>query len=115
MTSPMEAKRAELLADLAAHTAAVLQEIGIAGDLADHAGAALADYLADHWGGQVVSIPKDYYYRLSERERTILSAFSGNNFAELAKAYSITERGLRKLINRAIVRQRDLLQGNLFE
>lgn len=115
MTSPMEAKRAELLADLAAHTAAVLQELGITGELADHAGAAVADHMADHWGGQVLSVPKDYSYRLAERERVILGEFSGNNYSELAKAYNITERGLRKLISRAILRQRDLFQGNLFE
>lgn len=114
MTSPMEAKRAELLADLASHTAAVLQELGVTDDLADHAGSALADHLADHWGGQVISFPKDASYRLAERERAILAAFSGNNYSELSRAYNITERGLRKLINRALTRQRDLLQGNLF-
>lgn len=115
MTSPMEAKRAELLGDLAAHTTAVLQELGVADDLATHAASALADHLASHWGGQVISFPKDASYRLAERERAILAAFTGNNYAELAKAYNITERGLRKLIARALIRQRDLLQGNLFE
>lgn len=115
MTSPMEIRRAEFLLDIEAHTIAVLQELGIVDDVADHAGAALADHLAEHWGGQIFTVPKDHFYRLSKREQAILSDFTGTNHAELSKKYEIGVRGLYKLLKRAITRQSDRNQGNLFD
>lgn len=115
MSTPMEAKRAELLGDLAAHACQLLQDYGVAADLAEQAGSAIADHMADHWGGQIVTFPKDYAFRLAKRDLEILAAFTGNNHAELAKKYDMTERGIRKLLARALLRQRDLLQGKLFD
>lgn len=115
MSSRMEELRNELLADMAAHTAEILADYCIDPDLADQAGAAIADYLADHWGGQVVSIPKDFAYKLAKRDHQILREFDGTNHSDLAKRHNMTERGIRKLLARAIKRQRDLFQGKLFE
>lgn len=115
MNSRMEDLRNELLADVAAHAAEILLDHNVAPDVAEQAGAAIADHLADNWGGQVVSIPKDFAYKLAQRDRLILGQFDGANHSELAKRYDMTERGIRKLLARAIQRQRDLFQGKLFE
>lgn len=115
MSTRMEDLRNELLSDVAAHAAVVLQDHGVADDVADQAGAAIADHLASHWGGQVLTVPKDYAFRLAIRDQAILAAFDGANLQELAKRYDMTERGVRKLLARAHKRQRDLYQGKLFD
>lgn len=115
MSTRMEDLRNELLSDVAAHAAVVLQDHGVADDVADQAGAAIADHLASHWGGQVLTVPKDYAFRLALRDQMILEEFNGTNLPELAKRYDMTERGIRKLLARAHKRQRDLFQGKLFD
>lgn len=110
----MEELRNELLADIAAHVLEILQDHSIGTDIAEQCGAAIADHLADNWGGQVVSIPKDHAYKLAKRDVAILREFTGNNHSDLARRYDMTERGIRKLVTRAIQRQRDLFQGKLF-
>jgi len=112
---PMEARRAELLEHVAARAAATAVDLGLASDLADQVGAAVADALADDFGGQVLSFPKDCAYRLSQRDRAILEAHRrGASLAELAHQYKITDRGLRMLLRRAESRDRDLRQQQLF-
>ena len=114
---PMEARRAELLEHVAARAAAtVVDYFGLASELADQVGAAVADALADDFGGQVLSFPKDCAFRLSVRDRAILEAHRrGASLADLALQYKITDRGLRMLLHRAESRDRDLRQQQLFE
>lgn len=101
MAETMAGRRAELLADVVDHTAVVLAELGIDRDRAEMCGSALADYLAEHWGGQVISIPVDHAVRLSRRERAIVDERDrGVSLAEIARRYHITENGLRKLLRR---------------
>lgn len=110
----MRIRRAELLDDVASQTVALLSEFGLAGDVATHVGHALADHIADHWGGQVLSIPKDASYKLSERERTILAEHrTGATIAALATKYGLSERGMRKLLKRALRRDVHFNQGQL--
>ena len=110
-----EKLRSEMLADVAVHIIEALTDCGIDPDIAEQGGAAAVDRMADHWGGAVFTMPKDYAYKLAKREIEILASFTGNNHTELALQYGMTERGIRKLLARAIVRQRDLFQGKLFE
>lgn len=115
MSTRMEDLRNALLTDVAAGAAVVMQDHGIAVEVAEQAGAAIADLLADNWGGQIVTVPKDHAFRLAIRDQEILAAFDGTNLQELAKRYDMTERGVRKLLVRAHKRQRDLYQGKLFD
>lgn len=115
MTTRMAHLRNELLTDTAVHTARVAQDLGVSPAVAEQLGSAIADHLAEHWGGQVVNIPKNHFYRLAKRELEIMAAFNGHNFADLAREYGMTMRGIRKLVSRAIVRQRDLYQAKLFD
>lgn len=103
--SEMEARRAELYADVAAHAAATARELGMASDQAEHLGAAVADALAENWRGQTLSFPIDTAYRLSQREIQILTAHQGGaSVSRLAREHKMTEAGLRKLLRRATMR-----------
>lgn len=88
--SNMASRRNQFLADLMDVAKKHLQE---------HVSAPAAD-LADYWGGQLINIPKDYHWKLSQRDAEIYAAFNGHNYAELAKKHDMHERSLRKLLDR---------------
>lgn len=112
----MPARRAEVLAEVVAHVRAIMTtDFGATDEVATHVGHALADHLADNWGGQIINFPKDFYYRLCLREVEILRKLDqGATLGALAREYKLTERGLRKLSNRARARQDNTDQGDLF-
>jgi Mor family transcriptional regulator len=117
MPTSMARRRAELLDDVAAQTATVLADFNLKVDdeMRDQIGHALADHLADHWGGQVLSFPKDSSYRCAARDRAILADNQRMTISALAQKYSMTERGIRKILKRAQIRDSALNQGKLFE
>ena len=111
--SNMEIRRNELLEEVQAHTQQILVEHGIDEDLAEQAGCAICDRLADNWGGQGITFPKDHRFRLSKRDVEIYEEFNGRNHNELAKKYHVTTRAIYKIIRR--VRDRgDPNQPRLF-
>ena len=99
----MSERRNKLLADVMEVAAARLSE-HVSPNAAEMIAGDLADYLADYWGGQLINFPKNFRWKLSQREMEIYDAYSGTNLGELARRYDISERGLRKLIAR--VRER---------
>lgn len=112
----MEARRAALYAHVAARAADEALSLGLDADKAEHIGAAIADALAEDFGGEVLSFPKDAAYKLSQRERAILEAHRhGATYTELMREYDMTERGIRKLLKRALQRDRNLNQRSLFD
>lgn len=114
--NPMAIRRNELLTEAAEQAADAAQALGLTKERADQIGAAVADRLAENWAGQVLSFPKDHAYRLSLRDREILAAHrEGASYAELCRQYDMTERGMRKLIRRAQLRDRDFNQLGLFQ
>lgn len=113
--SPMEQQRHELLSDVETHGTAILLSHGIEQDIAEQAATAIADFLAEHWGGQLVSFPKDYLYKLSKRDMQIYREFTGNNYPELVRRHKMTERGIRKLIERVHRREVSRRQGDMFD
>lgn len=113
---PMEARRASLYAHVAAKAAETARTLGVDEAGAEHLGAAVADALAEDFGGEVLSFPKDAAFKLSIREREILEKHrAGATFQELRIEYRMTERGIRKLLARAVVRDRHLNQQELFQ
>lgn len=104
ITGRMEEKRNELFEDLVDQVGTQLLEFGLPEKAAGIVANQVADMLADHWGGQNINIPKDYKRKLSARELEAYNAFTGGNLDQVAKAYGMTERGMRKMINR--VRER---------
>lgn len=106
----MAQRRHELFTDLIALLERQLQENGVAPTEATLIASDLADRLADHWGGQNLTFPKDYRRKLSRIEIEIYDAFKGHNLGEVAQRFNISERGLRKLIAR--VKKRLNAHGN---
>jgi len=111
----MEIKRHELLSDMAAHCAEILIDHGIPEDVAHQAATAIADHMAMHWGGQSFTFPKDYLFKLSERDLLIYKEFTGANYDVLARQFDLTERGMRKLIDRVHKREVNKRQTRLFD
>lgn len=113
---PMEARRAALYTHLTGIVQATAADLGLDPATAEHVAAAVMDAIAEDVGGEVLSFPKDAAYKLSFREREILERHRrGATLRELSHDYNMTTRGLRKLIARAIVRDRNLNQLTLFE
>ena len=99
----MSERRNKLLADVMEVAAARLAE-HVSPNAAEMIAGDLADHLADYWGGQLINFPKDFHWKLGQRELEIYDAYNGFNLGDLARKYDISERGLRKLIAR--VRER---------
>lgn len=111
----MAERRHELYADLMALVTQQLVEYGVGDNEAALIASALADRMADHWGGQNITFPKEYRRKLTRLEAEIYQAHHGDNLSVLAQRYDISERGLRKLIARVTQRIRAGNQGGLFD
>lgn len=83
-------KRHELLAELQDVVARQLSDMGVAADTAALVAAFLVDYLSTYWAGQVVSFPKDAFYKLTLKELEVLSLFQGDNYDQLARQFGMT-------------------------
>ena len=102
--SRMAERRNELFEDLVLFVERHLIEYGEPAAKANVLANALADYISDHWGGQMLSIPKDHRRKLCLLEIEIYRQFTGDNYGELALKYGMGERGMRKLIARVKAR-----------
>lgn len=111
--------RNELLADVSVKVERLALEYGNSPAHAESLGNAVADLLASDWGGQVISMPKDYYYRLSLVDAEIYEAWRhGATLGALAKKYNLHTRTVRNIIDRVkarIARQKKNDQGDIFE
>ena len=55
-------------------------------------GRRVADMLAEDWGGSSVYIPKNLAARFRKRDAKLYREFTGNNIAELAQKYGLTQQ-----------------------
>lgn len=110
----MGVKRNELISDLVSLAERTLQAYDIPVDVSVVVANMLGDRLADHWGGQNISFPKDYRWSLARRSLEIYEQFDGTNFDSLAQKYKMTERAMRKLIARVRERLQSNAQHDLF-
>lgn len=113
--SRMECVRHELLSDVADQIAIILRDFGIDETLAAHCGSNVAAHLADHWGGQHVTIPMDYAFKLSVRDLEIFEQVRGNNIPEVAKRYGLTVNAVYRIIKRTKKRAIAKAQPDLFK
>ena len=100
-----EQKRQSLIQCVIDHAESELRTQGIAQDKALQLATSIADRLADAFGGQLITFPKEYSRKLHERDAQILADFNGSNFPELVMRYGMCDRSIRKLIERAKARQ----------
>lgn len=112
--SRMEQSRHELLSDVADLTATIVADHGLSEDRAEQIGCAVANRIAEHWGGQLINIPKDYLFKLSQRDLQIYEDFNGTNHPDLARKYGVGVRAIYKIIKRVSKRETDRRQVSLF-
>jgi len=96
----MEGRRHELLEDIHSRAAEIAQELGVEREQADQIGCAIANHLAENWGGQNFTIPMDHHYRVSKRDQQIYDEFDGRNHHILARKFNMSVRGIYKVIAR---------------
>nr|WP_269822172.1 Mor transcription activator family protein [Aggregatibacter actinomycetemcomitans] len=56
--------------------------------------------LCEEFAGQVIAFPKDYFYKIAQRDLEIYNSFNGRNWGELGRKYDLTENALRKIVKR---------------
>ena len=111
----MAVRRHELLAELVDTVSARLVEHEVPPKAADLIANDLADHVADNWGGQVITFPKDLRRKLIMLELEIYERFNGENYDDLAREYGMTVSGMRKLVTRIRAKLARRGQGDLFD
>lgn len=102
----MQARRHELLEEVAEVSADTAIGLNCPPDVAEQIGAAVADRLAEHFGGQEIYIGKDASYKLAQRDRALWDAYiSGTKTnRQLMLQFDVSERHFRRLIKRISLR-----------
>lgn len=85
-----EATYPELLQDLADQIGLKLVELGVNPEKAAEIGFASAEHVREHWGGQLLYLPKGMQYEFSRRDIEIFDKFNGRNHASLAREYNVS-------------------------
>lgn len=96
----MAVLRNELLADVADRTMCILKRYGLNETSAQEAADEIVDDMADNWGGQYITVPKDMKYRNAKRRQAIVDAFTGSNHSELAAAHGLSVNAIYKILKR---------------
>lgn len=96
----MEIKRHELFTHVSNQVAKEALDFGLPEETASQLGCNVANAIAELFGGQNLTFPKDYAFKISQRDAQIYHEFKGNNYHELSQKYRMTERGIRKVITR---------------
>lgn len=102
----VEQRRLELIQGIIDSVEHALVRRGIEPAVAHAAAVAATDALVDQFGGQTIQFPMEARRKLEERDAAILARFTGDNVPELARELRMTERGMRKLLQRARTRQK---------
>lgn len=113
----MELRRCEFFEDLIERATQVLAELGVNANEAELAAGALADHIAESWGGQNFSMPMDWRRKLTRIELELYEQFDGSNIDLLAQRYGIHERTARRYVHRIrkrIAEAAHAAQGDLF-
>ncbi|EIU2834169.1 hypothetical protein ISF08_19975 [Pseudomonas aeruginosa] len=98
-----EVRRNEFLADVADLTMRIMKRYGLDDSQAQAAADNVADDLAESWGGQYITVPKDINYRSAKRRQAIVEAFDGSNHSELAAEFGLSVNYIYKILKGAQV------------
>lgn len=113
--SAMSIKRHELLTHVSLSVANEAIDFGLPEDMASQLGDSIANTISELFGGQNFTFPRDYIFKLNQRDMQIYDEFKGTNYAELSQKYNMTERGIRKVIDRVHKRVMKHKQPALFD
>ena len=98
--SKQSVMRNEFLDDLSTYVERALVGLGIGEGMAATAGELVVDDLVIYWGGQNICFPRDHHRKLSERNRRIMSEFTGKNQSDLARKYDLTVSAIYRVIQK---------------
>ncbi|MBN6077286.1 Mor transcription activator family protein [Aggregatibacter actinomycetemcomitans] len=98
--SLMEIRRHELLEEIESLVIALCKDYNLEQDICEQIGANVANHLCENFSGQVITFPKDYFYKIAQRDLDIYNSFNGRNWGELGRKYDLTENALRKIVKR---------------
>lgn len=109
-------RTAELIADLADQLEAALlaQVPSLEKQDARMVSRHVSRYMAQHWGGQNLYFPKNYFGRLSARDQEIWEKFNGKNHVELAAEYDLTVQHIYRIVKEAAEYHQAKNQADLF-
>lgn len=114
MSDKMKKRRAALYEEIQDIVTAALTNDGIPDDVAEIAAVGVVNALAEHWGGSLISFPKDIAYILSSRDEAIYQKFNGTNHSELAAEYGLCEATIYRIVKRCQRQYIERAQPNLF-
>ena len=110
-----ERRRHELLAGVAEHTALrLVRQHNMEPEAAADIGNDLADWLADHYGGQSVYFVKDEGYKLNDRDRMIFERMGRGNAHDLAAELGLSFVRVYQIYKRCLTAARKDRQPQLF-
>lgn len=113
--SRMDAKRHELLADVAETMAVKLVKVaGLTTEQAAQMGNELADFLSDHWKGQTVYFVGDLTFKLAARDMEIFQAVERGNADDIGRKYGISGMRVYQINQRVLKALRAKMQDDLF-
>lgn len=101
ISAPMEKARNDLVTCVIDHTEESLMRAGLEPEKATSIAVGLADELVNLFGGQNITFPKEYARKKAQKEASIYAEFkAGASYRDLAATHDMTERGVRKLVDR---------------
>jgi Mor family transcriptional regulator len=109
-----ELKYPELLSDISELISILLAEKGVPREQAATIGFEVAEYARNHYGGHPIYIPLGHFFVRSKRDIEIFNAFKGNNVAELADKYNVSEMRIYQICKRMLISERNKRQPDLF-
>ena len=114
--SATDALRNEFLTDVAEAAERTARSHGIAPDVAEQIGAAVADMLCAEYAGIRIYINLDLAFKLAPRDREICRqrVEDKKTIPELARAFSLSEERVRQIIKRLPARDPNFDQRDLF-
>lgn len=89
------------------HTQQKLIQQGVDASAAKEIAESVADRLAWTFGGQNICFPKDASRMRRERDAQMLVEFNGHNYLELAERFGMTERSVRRILEKLRLSMRE--------
>lgn len=90
----------EVLEDLATKLDQELGKEGVEPEAATRIAVDVTEKMRLHWGGQSLYFPSGVRSKTSRRDAEIWNAFTGFNYAELAREHGLSEMRIRQIITR---------------
>lgn len=101
LASEADDRYPEILRDLAQHLQQHLElHRGMQPAEASTLAGEVTELVRRHWGGQQIYLSKGQGYEAMHKYLQIWEAFTGDNYAQLARENNLTERQIRNIVSR---------------